>query len=141
MKEYIFSIAISIVVVGDADGHDWILPRLQFREVSRTFSSLPFMLPRPDLWPADKQTVVIETFLTGGQNFTVHEYKALFKQVECGDCYNMWKDNWDTLGDVSAPGIPVHCVYSNGVPTTEVRYYDRRVHYLLVYFSNRVATS
>jgi len=117
--------SVKALISGDADGHDWILPRLEFREVSRTFSSLAFMLPRPDMWPKDKQTVVIESFLDEGQNYTVNDYEALFKQVGCEDCYSMWKDNWRTLGDLKPPNVTVHCIYSSGMLTSETLVYNK----------------
>lgn len=74
------------------------------------------MFPRPDLWPKDKQTVVV----TLERNYTIHDYKDLFDTIGCDWCYDLWKDNGMALGNLEAPSVPVHCIYSSQVPTAQV---------------------
>ena len=93
-----------------------MLPRLKIREVVRTASAFAFLLPRPDLWPKNKQLLVV----TFKRNYTVNDYQALFERIGCKWCYDMWKDNKMTLGTIAAPSVPVHCIYGSQLPTTEV---------------------
>nr|CAB3264916.1 group XV phospholipase A2-like [Phallusia mammillata] len=112
--------ALKAVTSGETEGHDWVLPRLKLRDAVRTAPAFPFMFPRPDLWPKNKQTVVV----TFQRNYTVDDYESLFKRIGCEWCYELWKDNGLALGSLQAPSVPVHCIYSSQVPTAETLIYD-----------------
>ncbi|XP_076819987.1 lysosomal phospholipase A and acyltransferase-like [Clavelina lepadiformis] len=112
--------AVKALTSGETEGHDWALPVLKLRNVVRTASAFAFMLPRPDLWPENKKTIVV----TLGKNYTVHDYKELFERIDCEWCWDMWKDNGMALGSLSAPSVPVHCIYSSQTPTAETLIYD-----------------
>lgn len=113
---YLINTSDTCLHVGETEGHDWALPRLKLRDAVRTAPAFPFMFPRPDLWPKDKQTLVV----TFQRNYTVDDYESLFKRIGCEWCYDLWKDNGMALGSLKAPSVPVHCIYSSQVPTAEV---------------------
>uniref|UniRef100_H2ZNW2 Uncharacterized protein n=1 Tax=Ciona savignyi TaxID=51511 RepID=H2ZNW2_CIOSA len=96
------------------------LPKLKLRSAVRTAPAFSFVLPRPDLWPKDKQLLVV----TLQRNFTVHQYKELFKRIGCEGCWDLWKDNGYATGSFTPPNVPVHCVYSSMVNTAETLIYD-----------------
>lgn len=118
---YIGSVkALKAITSGETEGHDFVLPKLKLRTATRSFPASHMLLPRPSLWPKDKQQVVntLET------NYTVFDYKALFERIGCKDCWHLWNQYGDEMGDLSAPDVTVHCVYSSLVPTAEVLIYD-----------------
>ena len=106
-----------MICLGESEGHPYILPTLKIREIVRTGSAFTFLLPRPDLWPNNKRTVVV----TLKKNYTVDDYEELFETIGCKWCWEMFKDNVKTLGSLQPPSVPVHCIYGSQLPTTEVR--------------------
>lgn len=118
---YIGSVkALKALTSGETEGHNIFISRLEMREASRTFTSSYLLLPRPSLWPQNKSVVV--STLT--HNYTVHEYETLFDKIGCDNCWERFKSYGTELGDLSAPDVEVHCVYSSGLPTAEVLMYD-----------------
>lgn len=85
--------------------------------MSRTIASSYMMLPRPEYWPKNKR-VVVDTF---SKNYTVDDYEHLLKRIGCKNCWELWKKFGKEMGDLAAPKVEVHCVYSSQVPTAEVR--------------------
>ncbi|XP_002129305.2 lysosomal phospholipase A and acyltransferase-like [Ciona intestinalis] len=112
--------SLKALLSGETEGHDWVLPKLKLRNAVRTAPAFTFVLPNPDLWPHNKDTIVV----TIKQNFTVFQYKDLFKRIGCEGCWDLWKENGKAIGKFTPPKVPVHCVYSSLVPTPEVLMYD-----------------
>lgn len=118
---YIGSVkALKALTSGETEGHNIFISRLEMREASRTFPSSYLLLPRPSLWPQN-HSVVVSTLT---RNYTVHDYKTLFDTIGCNNCWERFQSFGAELGDLSAPNVEVHCVYSSGLPTAEVLMYD-----------------
>lgn len=118
---YIGSVkAVKAITSGETEGHDFALPKLKLRAATRTFPSSLMLLPNPKFWPKDK-THVVDTLI---KNYTVFEYRALFERIGCEKCAEVWEQFGYDLGDLKAPNVAVHCVYSSLVPTPELLIYD-----------------
>ena len=112
--------AVKSLVSGDAEGYSWLVNERKMRRLARTLPSFFYMLPKPGIWPKNKETLVV----TPWRNYTVYDYDSLFKDTKCKWCHNKWRDNTLKLNDYVAPSVPVHCIYSSGIPTYQSLVYD-----------------
>ena len=105
--------SLKAVVSGDSEGYEWIVSELKMQKLARTFPSFMYMLPRPNFWPNNETTLIV----TPNKNYTVHDYETLFKDIGCSWCWRIWSDSVLKLNDFASPNVPVHCIYSSGLPT------------------------
>jgi len=92
-----------------------VLPAHTLRGMQRTSPSTAFLLPNAAFW--DPSEVIVSC--PGKGNYTVHDYGRFFNDMNYPVGYEMWKDTKSLLGDVSAPGVEVHCLHGQGVSTVE----------------------
>ena len=115
------------VVVAEmhAAGINWeidAIDRLTVRGQQRSYESGIMLLPHGDAWGPDD--VIVQT---PSRNYSTADYDDFFESIG----YPIGKRVLGALSDAKVgfnsmphPGVPVHCVYSVGVPTPEVLVYD-----------------
>lgn len=120
--------ALKALISGDSEGHPWVLPGLELREAFRTMPSSAMILPRPDLWPADKKQALTILKEKEGKNeeYSLDEYEEIFNVSSCKNCYQLWQDNGDVIGKLEAPQVETYCIYGTGIPTPEKLYYNAK---------------
>ena len=107
------------LISGDAEGFEWVIDNRKIQKLARTLPALFYMMPRKNLWPKSKETIITTT----KRNYTVHDYKQLFEDIGCKECWNIYKAA--ATNDYKAPRVPVHCVFSDGIPTMQTLAYNK----------------
>lgn len=97
-----------------------VVPSLSIRKDVRTFSSLPLLLPSPDIFPKDRVLV-----RSHNKTYTVKDYKSFFQDINYPIGYEMWLDVHKLTSPHQAPGVEVHCFHGHKVPTPELLNYER----------------
>ena len=114
--------SLKAIVSGDAEGYKEFINETKLREMTRSFPSFFYMSPRINNWPKNKATLVV----TPNRNYTVHDYDSLFKAIGCDWCLDLWKNNGKNMDNFGAPNVPVHCIFSSGIPTIETLMYSNK---------------
>ena len=91
------------------------------RPYQRSAPSTAFVMPSPTFW--DKDEVVI---VSPQRNYTVHDYKELFEDIQYPTGYEYWLNNKDLLDVLKPPGIEIHEIYGTHMPTPGVLLYNNR---------------
>lgn len=78
-------------------------------------------MPNPTFW--DKDEVVI---VSPQRNYTVHDYKELFEDLNYPTGYEYWLNNKDLIDVLRPPGIEIHEIYGTNMPTPGVLLYNKR---------------
>ncbi|KAG5273866.1 hypothetical protein AALO_G00156460 [Alosa alosa] len=104
---------VRVVTSGD-NNRIPVISSLKIRQQQRTAVSTIWLFPNGNIWPADQ--VLVRTPTT---NYTVRDYQHFFQDVGFPDGWEMHKDTEHLVGDLEHPGVPVHCLYGSGVPTTQ----------------------
>lgn len=91
-----------------------ILPPSKLRAMQRSFTSSAFLFPSPVAW---KPTDILAS--TAEKNYTTENIKEFFHDIDYMVGWEQYKQAARLNGNLSAPGVPVHCVYGTGVPTPE----------------------
>lgn len=90
-----------------------------FRQMERTFSSLPFLMPTASEW-GDRPVVTV-----ADKNYSANEIDKLFQEVNDPEGAEMWYRTKELLTKDDDPGVDVHCIHGANVPTIEtLRYAD-----------------
>jgi len=91
-----------------------ILNPAYIRAVERSFPSLSFLLPDPQLWG---DATMVEY---AGNNFTMRDIDAFFRLMNLSDAVAMHEDTSKIFSKSgNAPKVPLHCLYGVGVETVE----------------------
>lgn len=91
-----------------------VIPTLQLRKDVRTFPSLAYLMPAPELWPSDKVLV-----RNRNKQYTVTDYKQFFIDIKHPVGYEMWLDVRNLTANLPPPNIEVHCLHGNHITTIE----------------------
>ncbi|CAD6196330.1 unnamed protein product [Caenorhabditis auriculariae] len=91
-----------------------ILPPSHLRAMQRSFTSSAFLFPSSHVWGADEVFATTET-----TNYTVSNVEQFFTDLDYKLGWEQYKRAANLNGDLSAPGVPVHCIYGTGVDTPE----------------------
>lgn len=91
-----------------------ILPPSHLRAMQRSFTSSAFLFPSPVAW---KPHEILAT--TATKNYTVSNIKEFFTDIDYMVGWEQYKQAARLNGNLTAPGVPVHCIYGTGVPTPE----------------------
>nr|XP_045590503.1 phospholipase A2 group XV-like [Procambarus clarkii] len=109
--------AVNVYATGDNLGIPFLSSKTARRE-QVTLASLAFLLPSPELWGPDE--VLIQT---PDNNFTTSNFKEMFEAMELPDAYEMYLDTKGLLHNAPAPGVEIHCIHGEGIPTVEKMVY------------------
>ncbi|XP_069183296.1 lysosomal phospholipase A and acyltransferase-like isoform X1 [Procambarus clarkii] len=109
--------AVNVYATGDNLGIPFLSSQTARRE-QVTLASLAFLLPSPELWGPDE--VLIQT---PDDNFTTSNFKEMFEAMELPDAYEMYLDTKGLLHNAPAPGVEIHCIHGEGIPTVEKMVY------------------
>lgn len=96
-----------------------VIPSLSIRKDVRTFPSLAYLLPKPEIWPSDKTLVRHKS-----KRYTVGDYKEFFTDIKFPTGYEMWLDVKNLTSPSDAPGIEVHCLHGHKVHTPDMLDYQ-----------------
>lgn len=105
--------AVKVYTAGDNLGI-YVISSLKVRAEQRSAPSLAFLLPSSDLWGPDD--ILVET---PTKNYSTANFQDLFTTLNLPDAYEMYLDTKDLLKNPPAPGVEVHCLHGEGVPTVE----------------------
>lgn len=78
-------------------------------------------MPSVNFWDKDEVVVVGPT-----RNYTVHDYKELFDDIQYPTGYQYWLNNKDLLNELKPPEIESHQIYGTHMPTPGVLLYNNR---------------
>ncbi|XP_035678867.1 phospholipase A2 group XV-like [Branchiostoma floridae] len=90
----------------------YVVNPLSLRPEQRSFPSSAWMMPSPLLWDTNEPLV-----FTPDRNYTIGDYAALFDDLEYEQGWLMRKDVEGLIGDLTPPGVTVHCLHGNKVKT------------------------
>ena len=97
-----------------------VVPSLTIRQDERTFPSLAYLLPSDKLWSGDE--VLMQSSL---RNYTSHNYRSFFEDINYMVGYNMWLDVRNLTYDLTPPGVEVHCLHGHGIDTMHKLVYNK----------------
>ena len=78
-------------------------------------------MPSLNFWEKDEVVIV-----SPQRNYTVHDYKDLFDDIQYPTGYEYWLNNKDRLDELTPPGIEIHEIYGTHMPTPGVLLYNNR---------------
>lgn len=76
-------------------------------------------MPSVNFWEKDEIVVVGPI-----RNYTVHQYKEFFDDIQHPTGYEYWLNNKDLLEEVKPPEVELHEIYSLQMPSPGVLVYD-----------------
>ncbi|CAI5439503.1 unnamed protein product [Caenorhabditis angaria] len=97
-----------------------VLPPSKLRGMQRSFTSSAFLFPSPVSWLPFE--VLAET---ADKNYTVSNIQEFFTDINYETGWEQYKQSARLNGNVTSPGVPVHCIYGTGVPTPERFKWDK----------------
>jgi pimeloyl-ACP methyl ester carboxylesterase len=113
--------ALRAILSGDNFGLSFagldILSKLRIRNIARQSGGVMELVPNTDLNTANSTFVTVQ-----GVNYTIAQFPQLFKVAGTPASIPVYYDTQKLVESLSAPNVPVHCLYGWGVPTEH--YYD-----------------
>lgn len=116
--------SIRLMTSGDNLGV-FVVNTLKARIEQRSMPSTAWLMPYDTFW--DKSEVLV---YGPTANYTVHDYKQLFDDIDYPDGYLMRQDTEPFTRNLEPPGVEVHCLHGVGVKTpaafffSESKWYD-----------------
>ncbi|RUS89695.1 hypothetical protein EGW08_002513 [Elysia chlorotica] len=102
---------VRLFASGDNLGIPIISP-ITVRSEQRSIPSSAFLLPSDRFWRPEEVLLVTEH-----RNYTVGDYRALFRDLGLADAWEMRRDTQGLVRDLTPPGVRVHCLHGSGIPT------------------------
>ncbi|WAR13083.1 PAG15-like protein [Mya arenaria] len=83
-----------------------------------------WLMPSDQFWGPDEVLVMAPT-----RNYTIRDYKQLFKDINYETGYMMWEDTHALINPLKAPGVEMHCLHGVNVTTPKAfRYTNKTWH-------------
>ncbi|XP_060552088.1 phospholipase A2 group XV-like [Ruditapes philippinarum] len=98
-----------------------IVKSIAVRREQRSMPSTAWLMPSDQFWGPDEVLVVAPT-----RNYTVKDYKQLFKDIDYETGYMMWEDTHKLINPLTAPGVEMHCLHGVNVTTPGVFVYTNK---------------
>ena len=89
-----------------------IVNALKVRPEQRAMPSTAFLMPSDKFWKPSEVLVQTEK-----RNYTVADYKDFFTDMNYTDGYHLRQNTEKLIYDLTAPGVPVHCLHGAGLDT------------------------
>ncbi|XP_052232575.1 phospholipase A2 group XV-like [Dreissena polymorpha] len=110
---------IRLMITGDSL-HIPLINPLKTRRMQRSMTSTAWLMPSDEFWKPDEVLVV-----TPARNYTVRDYKQLFKDIDYETGYMIWEDTKGLVNPLQAPQVEMHCLHGVDVPTAGRFLYDK----------------
>ncbi|XP_045194127.2 phospholipase A2 group XV-like [Mercenaria mercenaria] len=98
-----------------------IVKSINVRREQRSMPSTAWLMPSDEFWDPDEVLVVAPT-----RNYTVRDYKQLFKDINYETGYMMWEDTHSLINPLKAPGVEMHCLHGYNVTTPGMFVYTNK---------------
>ncbi|XP_052816277.1 phospholipase A2 group XV-like [Mya arenaria] len=101
-----------------------IVKSVNVRREQRSMPSTAWLMPSDQFWGPDEVLVMAPT-----RNYTIRDYKQLFKDINYETGYMMWEDTHALINPLKAPGVEMHCLHGVNVTTPKAfRYTNKTWH-------------
>ncbi|VDI60210.1 lysophospholipase III [Mytilus galloprovincialis] len=84
------------------------------RQQQRSMPSTAWLMPSDKFWGKDE--ILVER---PGRNYTVHDFKQLFTDMNLIDGWHIRKDTANLIRSLTPPGVEVHCIHGHDVQTPQ----------------------
>ncbi|KAH3772297.1 phospholipase A2 group XV-like [Dreissena polymorpha] len=98
-----------------------IVKSINVRREQRSMPSTAWLMPSDEFWKPDEVLVV-----SPARNYTVRDYKQLFKDIDYETGYMMWEDTHNLINPLTAPQVEMHCLHGVNVSTPGQFVYDNK---------------
>jgi lysophospholipase-3 len=99
----------------------YVVSPIRVRPYQRSAPSTAFVMPNLNFWEEDEVVVVSPI-----RNYTVHQYKEFFDDINFPTGYDYWINSKDLLDVLKPPEIELHELYGSQMPTPGVLLYNNR---------------
>ncbi|KAH3776349.1 hypothetical protein DPMN_177771 [Dreissena polymorpha] len=110
---------IRLMITGD-NLHIPLISPLKARRMQRSMTSTAWLMPSDEFWKPDEVLVV-----SPARNYTVRDYKQLFKDIDYETGYMTWEDTKGLVNPLQAPQVEMHCLHGVDFPTAGRFLYDK----------------
>lgn len=119
----------ALTAIASGEAVRLILNKEELRDLERSFSSIPFLLPQESVF----SDIPLMSIIQNGEpkNLTAKDLKTIFDLLDDKPGFEMWKRSKDLISHYQHPGVDVHCVVGKGIPTTEFLSYPDKASFPL----------